>query len=375
MNNYTYNMDNSLFSRDELDNEDYDYLETIEFLNSSTFRSFGEGLLYIVTKKYPTVKPNSVLGFVTERYADAGVPIPAPNTLRNWLINNGERPKKGADSRLKMFRFAFAMSFNTCETVELFHKVYLDRAFDYRNAEELIYYYCIEHKHDYAHAQSLISRISYDDKQTAEKTIYTSAIMNEIANMDCDDKLLDFVSSHHHNFSLKNIRSEQELEYYLHSAHADAKREISLLGLDDDYPGKDRNSNSFLYEVITSCETSNGKGTITVFKNAFLPKEIKTSFPEVATFSKKNRTYDELRKMLVLLFSYDFWYKLKYEKFDIDASDIFDEYRAQIDALLSECGLSTMYSGNPFDWLFLYCTLSENPLDVFRTILCDAINS
>ncbi len=371
MNNYTYNMDNSLFSREELDNEDSDYRSTIEFLNSSNFRSFGEGILSIVSHKYPIVTSENILHFVTQRYADSGVPIPAANTLRNWLVNKGERPKKGADSRLKMFRFSFAMSFNTSETAELFHKVYLDRAFDYRNPEELIYYYCLEHEYSYAYAQNLISQISFNESDNYDKTIYTSAIVNELANIDSDIKLLEYIANHKHNFSLKDIRAKNELEYYLSSAHEDAKKEVQVW--DDKYKGMDRDSNNFLYEVITDCKASNGKGTITVFKNVDLPKEIRTCFPEVATFSKKNRTYEEDRKLLILIFSYDFWYKLQNEKVNIDDADIYDEYRSQLDALLSECGLSTMYAGNPFDWLFLYCAFAKNPLDVFRSILSDAL--
>ena len=44
-----------------------------------------------------------------------------------------------------------------------------------------------------------------------------------------------------------------------------------------------------------------------------------------------------------------------------------------MNAVLNECGFSELYMGNPFDWMFLYCTLEDNPLDTFRGLLAEAL--
>ena len=45
-------------------------------------------------------------------------------------------------------------------------------------------------------------------------------------------------------------------------------------------------------------------------------KEIKNRFPEAVTLSKKDPTYEELRKLIILLSSYIFWYKMQQIKVD-----------------------------------------------------------
>ena len=51
-----------------------------------------------------------------------------------------------------------------------------------------------------------------------------------------------------------------------------------------------------------------------------------------------------------------------------------DDYIAEMNAVLNECGFSELYMGNPFDWMFLYCTLEDNPLDTFRGLLAEALD-
>lgn len=106
-----------------------------------------------------------------------------------------------------------------------------------------------------------------------------------------------------------------------------------------------------------------------VFRNANLPQEIKNRFPTKHTFTSVDPTFEELRKMVILLYSYILWFKIQYENENLDL----DEYIERMNDILYDSGLQTLYYGNPYDWLFLYCTLSEMPLDVFRGIMTDAV--
>ena len=100
------------------------------------------------------------------------------------------------------------------------------------------------------------------------------------------------------------------------------------------------------------------------------PKEIKNRFPEAGSFSEKAPTYESMRKMIIMLFSYDFWYQVQWENEEFEL----DDYISQLNALLNDCGFSLIYYGNPYDWMFLYCTLSEMPLDTFRDIISEVLN-
>ena len=126
-----------------------------------------------------------------------------------------------------------------------------------------------------------------------------------------------------------------------------------------------------IYEVITGCLVRGDKGTKTLFKNARLPKEIKNRFPEAVTLSKKEPTYEEIRKLIILLFSYNFWVKSMQNNEIIEL----DVYIDELNVVLNESGLSLVYYGNPYDWLFLYCALANNPLDTFREILSEVLDT
>ena len=99
------------------------------------------------------------------------------------------------------------------------------------------------------------------------------------------------------------------------------------------------------------------------------PKEIKNRFPEAVTLSKKDPTYEELRKLIILLFSYCYWYEVQRKNEFVEL----DDYIEELNAHLNESGFSLMYYGNPYDWMFLYCALSERPLDTFRGLLADVL--
>ena len=84
--------------------------------------------------------------------------------------------------------------------------------------------------------------------------------------------------------------------------------------------------------------------------------------------SKKDPTYEELRKLIILLASYNFWYQLQDKNADIE------DYIEEMNGYPDESGFPLMYYGNPYDWLFLYCALADNPLETFRGILAEVLD-
>lgn len=370
---YTEQMENVLFQQwDKFDDYNEDYKALIEAINSGHyFRSFGDGLLDILRKKKPGLTADKAAKYIEEICKNTGIPMSAigsPNTLDNWFKNN-KRPKKGEDSREKMFALAFALKLTSDETAELFHKVYLDRAFDYRNANEIVYYFCLYNQKTRQEARRLINSISVSEISTENHTVYTAQIKTDIEALSDETALLSYISKQGHNLTKKNVTAKQTVEKLIAQARIKAKEETELQQTDDAFRGKARESNNFVYEVITGLSITGVKGTKTLFKNANLPGEIKKRFPEALTLSKKDPTYEELRKMIILLFSYCYWYKMQSKNTVIEL----DDYIEEINVHLYESGFSLMYYGNPYDWLFLYCTLSDRPLDTFRGLLAEAL--
>lgn len=352
----------------------------VSFLNdSSSFRSFGDGLLAVVNKKYPEIEvtQDTVVSFIKDCCDKSGVrisDIASPNTMTNWFAK-GMRPKKGETSRLAMFAFAFALGLNTEETEALFHKVYLDRAFNLRDEAEIIYYYCIQNHKKWDDATRLLQLIRSSDETYTDKTQYTSGIKTEVDQQENDEALLEYLRCHGHNFQKNSVKATEEFNRLLSQAKVAAVDEAERTSYDGSYKGKwykgGEVSNNFLYELITGKSITAVKGTRTLFSNNVnLPKEIRNRFPEAATFGKKDMSPEERRKAIILLFSYNIWYQIQWNSIEYDLED----YVAQLNSLLFDCNYSGLYYGNPFDWLFLYCTLDSSPLDLFREILNEVID-
>lgn len=118
-----------------------------------------------------------------------------------------------------MFALAFALGLTTEGTARLFQNVYLDRAFNQRNYQEVIYYYCLSRGLFYAHAESLISRIHFDENTPSDKTMYTSWIAEEAAQSKSNEELLIFIQSHGHNFTLNSTGAKRILQEQKEKAH------------------------------------------------------------------------------------------------------------------------------------------------------------
>lgn len=381
---YTDRMESALFELwDEFDNCDEDYSSLIDELNSKdAFRTFGDGLVSFLQKRKPEITAETAIKCIEKLCEETGVEksdISSINALKGWFRED-KRPKKGEDGRTKMFALAFILQLTPDETAELFHRVYLDRAFDYRNADEIIYYFCLQNGKSWSDAKRLIEEANSMTVQISDHTVYTAKLRSDIDTINDENDLLSYIARHGHNLEKANISAKKNFHQLLVSANKIAKDDAAemkyrkngeeVIVYKDWFAGYDKNSNNFTYDVIINTSVSSKIGTTTLFNNARLPKEIKNRFPEAGSFSKKEPTYEEMRKMIILLFSYIFWYKQQKE----NKRFLLDDYIAEVDFYLSDSGLPPMYYGNPYDWMFLYCALAERPLDTFRGILAEVLS-
>lgn len=372
MQNYTDKMEEKIFQWDEFDDYNEDYTSLIDTLNSEdTFRTFGDGLLLFMQMNNPDLTADTAVKILEKLCSEQGVPvkdIASTNRLKSWF-KGGSRPKKGEDSRKSMFALAFALELTPDKTAEMFHKVYLDRAFDCRNADEIIYYFCLNNKKSWADAKRLISLSQGTNGDNNDHTVFTSQLKSDIQSLNDESELISYISKHRHNLEKVNVSAKKNRQNLIGNAKTIAKIESESAEYDDVFKGSNKDSLNFLYEMITSLSVTGEKGTKTLFKNARLPKEIRNRFPEAVALSKKEPTYEELRKLIILLFSYVYWYKT--QKSDI--TPMIDDYISEVNVYLTDSGLSPIYYGNPYDWLFLYCSLAERPLDTLRGILAEVL--
>ena len=371
---YTSNLETEIWNMAEELDESEDFSKVIDFLNSKEgFQPFGKRLAEFIDKKFDlgSTDRKTVVQALNEACEKNGVglsEIASDGTLRNWF-DKDKRPKKGEDSRFSMFALAFALRLSVEETKDLFHKIFLDRAFNYRNEKEVIYYFCLKNNKTWADAKRMIAEVENMTIDVSDHTQLTNVIADNINAMSDENTLLEYIRENGHNFEKNSVNASKIFNRYLSEAKNWAKDEISRYALEHQNKWIKNLSNNTLYETITGLNITGKKGTKTVFSNANLPKEIKTRFPEAASFGKKHLTSEEYRKIIILLFSYGFWYQVQLEEIDGGI----DDYTDELNYILFDCNYSGLYYGNSFDWLFLFCTQAEQPLDLFRELLAEVL--
>ncbi|MBQ8932672.1 MAG: hypothetical protein IJ061_00125 [Lachnospiraceae bacterium] len=393
---YTENLEAQMFDLWGFDDEDETTEEVIKFLNQTdSFRSFGDGLKAVIRAKMPQDSQCSEKEFFITSAENRGIYFNR-NTVNNWFA--GKKPKKGSQSRKHMYLISFALDLDVKETISLFEKVYYEKGFYLRRIDEFVYYYCISRHLSIEHADRILNQITGESDNWKDVTLYTRQIQEELKDLTEEADVIDYINNHPHNFSMNNVTANKILDELLKEIRVTKEekelyqndcidyrnpkisyvmREISLLsystGLNDTDSGvvgkyKSITSIETMLDVITrgltrgSAEEFSGKS---IFKDSVFPQEISSRFPTKQSFSKKDSTFEELRKSIILLYSYKKWFDKQYLEIDCDI----DDYRDEMNHLLFESGMPPLYAGNPFDWLFLYCTLNDRPLDLFRSVL------
>lgn len=391
-----YLQDNMWSFIDKLDEmeSDQEYQRFIDFLNSDEFRSFGEGLTYLICQKDKGAKitAKNLEMYLKEKCEVNGIElsdIGSRNTFKGWF--NGVRPDKKSENREKMFALAFALNLNIDEVKYLFHKVYLDRAFDCRNYKEAVYYYCIVNGYDYKKAQEIILAIENNEGKESGKKRHTLSISREIENVKNDEDLIEWVCKRWNNFQFNNDTAIRSFNELFEKAKIEAIEEYDS-GIDKtEYISKE--STAFLYYVILGQfpEKNDDKKFNSVFnKNSNINKEIRTNFPSVSGFcdierrfvaSSDDKDYDALRKSIILLKFYTFFRAARKVLLQIDTENSAEYERMQtkyqdafleeLNDLLLECGMSELYVANPYDLLFLTCMCAYNPIDALRGVILE----
>lgn len=377
---YTEKKKEQLWELHELndENEENIDIEKVQrFLNDSEmFCSFGENLSRIIREKMPLGAEETPAQFLLKCSKESGV-ILNRNTVVNW-ISGGLRPKKGNESRENMFKIAFALNLSVEETYRLFHCVYLDRSFNFRRANECIYYYCINTGRTYQHAQNLLEALHRENNvcfSQEDRTIGTQMIGAELKELSKDKDILQYIREHPHNFSINNRAALKKLHEYKEKAEEAVQEELGRKE-DEKKRGESRKSVNFMFRIITGQSFLKEEGRLSSLTGKYqLLKEISNNFPQPQVLSrlsadaKKELTYDEIRKLIIFFYSYWYWERMEAQKSLVEL----DEFENSLSDLLDEINYSPLYYGNPYDWLYLYCAITDRPLDTFREILDKAL--
>lgn len=392
-NNYTEYMESKIYdlTSDYDENADKDINTMITFMKENQFMLFGERLKRFIR----TLSADETIDcekYLKEHAQMNSVKIFDDRTIERWL-NLKNTPK-----REKAFLIVFALGLSLEDTINFFEKVYFDRAFDVKNTDEMVYYYCIKNNKKYDKALELIARINVDDledESSEKKTMHTKKIQDKIDVIIDEDSFIRYARLYNSarkkenctgqevfknlkEIAKINIQREDETDESIHTfkyfyIDKNGEKKEKIDDFNDAYKNDEKDSPAHMYKRILGINLVDKKtsGTKSPFAGGIIndfPKELFHCFTDLATMGKimrnKEESYEKNRKAIILFNFYNWASQESPSCFDEDCN-----------YLLEECGYPKLYYGNPFDWLFLYCSLANNPLDAFREFVYRVIEN
>lgn len=323
------------------------------------------------------------------------------------------------------YKICFAFGLDVAATNDFFRCVQFERGFDCHTISEAVYYFCIKNGLSYVEAQTIIGRIPIPEKAKTlpnQEVLYTGTIIEHINGIDDAENLIRYITDNISDFQYNNvtaIRYIQDLWTEISQENGLAVQEGRLIDKfnlfeDKSKKGKtDTRSKEVIDEEVRYQEkevkpadyvvVSDDSSTWTILsqilgmrnymeaehaikhdrsltsvlsENALMPLNASYCFPSQHSIDRLLRgemgDNEMMRKMLIFLVFYTYWVKIIVSKGDTEyvakRSDA-DRCLDTINGRLLSSGYPELYSGNPYDWLFLWSLNDEHPLGAFRTYM------
>ena len=321
---------------------------------------FLEGLSARLTQLGIECSPDDteiMLSEVKKRYKSV-LGKTCPRTVKEWC--RGTTP--GITNFQNHYDLCFALEMDYKQTAVFFQKHYLAMPFNIKNSTDAVFLYCMCHKKPYSSVNELLEKSKKFMFQEKAHTS-TSQIANMIFNIDDDEKFLQYLSEHCYS-------NEQQFQL----ARSIIRKEIEIVR---------KRLVKYEYERILSPERLGSltieallgikyQGSDKKIRNSKLPKRFTKSLPNDVTLGKiingDVALYDLLRKTLMLLKFYNFYYEAdNCDKYTI-GGNLMDFYE-ETDNVLASCGFAQIYLCHPFDCLLMYCANSYDPIDTLYCVM------
>lgn len=296
-------------------------------------------------------------------------------TLKNWMTKAA--PTSNDNGRENVFKLCFALEMNAEETAEFFLKAFLKRPYNYKKTNEAVYYFCLRNRINYVDAVRIITAIqNIPQSQTVEKEVNTERIGYEISNITDEEELIKYLAENRYSDEEQHYTSVEKIKSMLDNCFELAQKETQFTR---GTPVIVKSVDALLdviYDYDADSMRKNEKKTI---QDSKFPKCVKANWIDRQAFHNiekhLTRTEDVYRKALVLLKFYSYYAdayckaRSRMTEDEIDFCGYADDFEAELETVLAECGYIQLYKRNPFDWLILYCAAFPNPLSTFRDII------
>lgn len=298
-----------------------------------------------------------MLAEVKRRYKDI-LGFSCPRTVQEWI--KGTTP--GVTNRRNNYDLCFALEMDFRQTAVFFQKHFLTMPFNAKARVDAVFMYCLYHGKPYSAAAEMLEKskgfVPQENAHTA-----TSQIISAILGTDDDGKFMQYLSEHCYG-------NEQQFQL----ARGIINRELDivrerLVRYESDCILSPERLGSMTIEALLG-EKYQGSGRR--IKNSGLPKRFTESLPNDVTLGKivngDTASYDLLRKTLMLLKFYNFYYEADNADPQTIGGNLLD-FCDELNAVLISCGFAQLYVRHPFDCLLLWCANSFDPIDALYGVV------
>lgn len=399
------------------------------FSDTNFYWPFSYRLIAYIKQKRPDLTDaNSVMDFLTQQMEIKSIPY-LNESIQKWFDGVDIQKSGEANFRDSMYKICFAMELGVDETNKFFKQVALDKAFYIRDVKEFVYYYCIKNELSYQMAIELIAQALCVDNEDREcHTLHeTKVILESLVISRSNEKVIEYIRRNPQDFNIRNLTARRQIDNLIAdicirdeekdiitkwqeidkhkervqstlanddatSIEAKKKREkISDLVKEQELLLKEASENSsVLFQEFVKNPQIIPKGSqitteasmLTMIYGFNVDKKrdtknnislgqqvIQRNLPNRQMrrkFNDDDYTYEYIRKTLIVLASYMFWYMQEVGQFE-------EDYEAWMNRLLLLNNFEELYECNPFDWLMLKCAKGIHPIKLFREITEEVI--
>ena len=282
--------------------------------------------------------------------------------VNNWL-------NQASVKRETVFLLGFGLRMSVEDVSDFLTRVLREQDFDFRNPDEVIYWYCYFHHYGFHKAEEYKERYA----SLAPNKDYSKALMVYDGGLclDTEERLFDYLAyvkaGTDDPMSEKSRAFQEFLKLYQHARQIIA----AMYQKDEEEKGRDKIwtagdiTPSDVEKVICSGIPINKMGNLKKMSASILAKH----------FSQKRFSRQRITSILN--------HKIPVERFDLitleffivsqemEDEDPYNRYRhflEEIQPILQDCGMSEIYIVNPYECFLLMCLLTDCPLAVFADI-------
>lgn len=286
-----------------------------------------------------------------------------PRTVQEWC--KGTTP--GVTNRQNNYELCYALEMDYQQTAVFFQKHYLTLPFIVKSKVDAVFMYCLYHKKPYSTVTELLeSSKGFVSQENAHTS--TSQIASVIFETDDDEKFLRYLSEHCYD-----NKQQFQLARSIINSEIETVRSVLLRYEADRILSPERLGSLTIEALLGVKYQGQGKKN----KNSKLPKRFTESLPNDVTLGKIMNgdvaSYDLLRKTLMLLKLYNFYYEADNCDPNTICSNLMDFYD-ELNGVLISCGFAQLYVRHPFDCLLMYCANSYDPIDTLYCVMDNGRN-